>query len=136
MVTSSAVVAAVRTVLLIDDEPDIRRIGELSLARVGGLTVHLASSGQEGVDAAARVQPDVILLDMMMPEMDGRATLAALKARADTAAIPVVFMTAKAQRQEVELFRALGAAGVITKPFDPMTLPAKVREIVAAGASR
>jgi CheY-like chemotaxis protein len=136
VVTSSAVVAAVRTVLLIDDEPDIRRIGELSLARVGGLTVHLASSGQEGVDAAARVQPDVILLDMMMPLMDGRATLAALKARADTAAIPVVFMTAKAQRQEVELFLALGAAGVITKPFDPMTLPAKVREIVAAGASR
>jgi CheY-like chemotaxis protein len=130
------VVAVVRTVLLVDDEPDIRRIGELSLARVGGFTVHLASSGQEALDAAVRLRPDVILLDVMMSDLDGRATFTALKARPETAGIPVVFMTAKAQRQEIEDYLALGAAGVITKPFDPMTLPGKVRELVAAGSSR
>lgn len=120
----------IRTVLLVDDEPDIRRIGELSLRGVGRLEVLLASSGAEAVELAARAQPDVILLDVMMPGMDGPSTLAALRARPETAQIPVVFVTAKVQRREVDHYRALGAAGVVAKPFDPMTLAADVRRIV------
>ncbi len=119
----------VQTILLVDDEPDIRRIGELTLARVGGFTVHLASSGTEAVEAAAGCAPDVILLDVMMPGMDGAATLAALRADARTTAIPVIFMTAKVQAKEVERYRSLGAVGVISKPFDPMTLSDQIRAI-------
>jgi CheY-like chemotaxis protein len=128
--------SAVRTVLLVDDAPDVRRIAELSLARVGGFTVHTAASGKEAVEAALRLRPDVVLLDVMMPDMDGPSVLAALAARPETAAIPIVFVTARAQRHEVERFVALGAAGVIAKPFDPMTLSAQLRDIVAAGAKR
>jgi two-component system, OmpR family, response regulator len=121
----------VRTVLLVDDEPDIRRIGELTLTRVGGFTVHLAPSGADAVEAALKHAPDIILLDVMMPGMDGAATLAALRADARTKAIPVIFMTAKVQRHEVERYRALGAVGVVAKPFDPMTLSNRIRAIAA-----
>ncbi len=126
---------AVRTILLVDDEPDIRRIGELTLARVGGFEVRVASSGTEAVEVAATCAPDVILLDVMMPGMDGAATLAALQADARTKTVPVIFMTAKVQRHEIDRYRALGAVGVISKPFDPITLSDQVREI-AAGAEK
>jgi len=123
---------AVSKVLLVDDEPHIRRIGELSLKGVGKWTVILASSGSEALGLAARESPDVILLDVMMPGMDGQDTLAALKANAVTSTIPVIFMTAKVQKHEVDRYRELGAAGVIPKPFDPMGLPAQVLDILAS----
>jgi CheY-like chemotaxis protein len=121
----------VSKVLLVDDEPDIRRIAHLSLHRVGKMQVVMAASGAEALDLAARELPDVVLLDVMMPELDGPSTFQRLRALPATAGIPVIFMTAKAQKHEVEAFRALGAAGVIPKPFDPMTLAAEVRRIVA-----
>ncbi len=117
-------------VLLVDDEEDVREIARLSLGRVGGMEVCDASSGPEGVLRAAEEKPDFILLDMMMPEMDGPATLQALRANAATASIPVVFLTAKALPTELERLHELGAVGVITKPFDPMTLAAEVRRIL------
>ncbi len=117
-------------IMMVDDEPHIRRIGELSLRGVGRWQVVLAGSGREAVELARREQPDVILLDVMMPGMDGPATLAELRDHDDTRFIPVIFLTAKAQRHEVERYRLLGAAGVLTKPFDPMTLPDEIRTIV------
>jgi len=117
-------------VLIIDDDADIRFIAGLSLSRLGGMEVVEAAGGAEGVRKAQNEQPDVILLDMMMPVMDGSATLAALRSQPATAATPVIFLTAKAMRVEVERLRALGAAGVLIKPFDPRTLPGDVRALV------
>ena len=117
-------------VLIIDDDADIRFIAGLSLSRLGGMEVVEAASGAEGVHKAQDEKPDVILLDMMMPAMDGSATLAALRSQPPTATTPVIFLTAKAMRVEVERLRALGAAGVLIKPFDPRTLPGDVRALV------
>jgi two-component system OmpR family response regulator len=119
-------------VLLVDDEPDIRRIGQISLEHVGQWKVVQAQSGVQALSVAVEERPDVILLDVMMPELDGPGTFARLRDNPATATIPVIFMTAKAQPHEVASYRALGAAGVIAKPFDPMTLPAEVRTIVEA----
>jgi len=113
-------------VLIIDDEDDIRRIARLSLAGVGGMEVVEAGSGADGVRKAAAEKPDAVLLDMMMPVMDGPATLAALRGDPRTAAIPVVFLTAQALSAEVERLKALGARGVLTKPFDPMRLSSEL----------
>ena len=118
---------SVQRIMLVDDDPHIRRIAEISLTAVGGFDVTLVHSGMEAVSAAKRSRPDLILLDVMMPEMDGPTTLQLLRADPQTAAIPVVFMTAKVQRREVERYRNLGALGTIAKPFDPMTLPDEVR---------
>ena len=117
-------------VLIIDDDADIRSIARLSLSRLGGMEVVEAASGAEGVRKAQDEKPDVILLDMMMPVMDGSATLAALRSQPATAVTPVLFLTAKAMRVEIERLRALGAAGVLIKPFDPRTLPGDVRALV------
>ncbi len=119
-------------ILLVDDEPDIRRIGQISLEHVGKWIVVQAQSGLQALSLAAHEQPDVILLDVMMPDLDGPGTFARLREDPATAGIPVIFMTAKAQPHEVASYRALGAAGVIAKPFDPMTLPRDVRSIVEA----
>jgi CheY-like chemotaxis protein len=115
-----------KTVLLIDDEPDIREVAQLSLGAVAGWEVLTAGGGAEGIELAANRQPDAILLDVMMPELDGPATLEALRERVDTRAIPVLFMTAKAQAGELSRYASLGVAGVIPKPFDPMTLHERV----------
>ena len=120
-------------VLIVDDENDIRRIASLSLTAVGGMEVAEAASGPEGVRKAQEELPDVILLDMMMPGMDGPATLQVLRDNPATARIPVVFLTAKAMSSEVERLKGLGARGVLTKPFDPMTLPGQLRAIVENG---
>jgi CheY-like chemotaxis protein len=117
-------------VLIIDDEEDVRSVANLSLADVGGMEVFEASNGAEGVRCARDVQPDVILLDMMMPGMDGVATLGWLRDDAMTAAIPVIFLTAKAMTSEVRQLQERGALGVITKPFDPMTLADQVRTML------
>jgi two-component system OmpR family response regulator len=113
----------VPTVLLIDDEDDIRTVGRMSLEKVGGWGVLDASSGAEGVELAAAHRPDAILLDSMMPAMDGPATIARLKASERTREIPVLFLTAKLQPTDRARYLELGAEGVLAKPFDPMTLP-------------
>ena len=117
-------------VLHVDDEPDIREVVEMSLGLDADFETRSCGSGQEALDVAASWHPDLILLDVMMPGMDGPATLAHLRENAQTASIPVVFMTARAQTREIERFRSLGVVGVIPKPFDPMTLAASVREYV------
>jgi CheY-like chemotaxis protein len=119
-------------VLLVDDEDDIRKIGRMSLASVGKFQVVMASNAQDGLAAAQAEQPDVILMDMMMPGMDGLTALAALQKDERISAIPVIFMTARVQRHEVEHYLSVGAVGVIQKPFDPMTLPSEVKKILAA----
>ncbi len=113
--------------LHVEDEPDIREVVEISLALDPGIVLKSCACGAEALTAAADWEPDVILMDMMMPEMDGAETLLHLRENARTAGIPVVFMTARAQTAEVEHFLSLGAAGVIAKPFDPMTLATAVR---------
>jgi CheY-like chemotaxis protein len=114
-------------ILIIDDEADIRRIAHLALGRVGDMEVLEATSGAEGLRKAEDNHPDAILLDVMMPGLDGPSTLAALRSNPATANIPVIFLTAKAMVSELARLRALGAAGVLTKPFDPMTLAGQVR---------
>jgi CheY-like chemotaxis protein len=117
-------------VLLIDDEEDIRRVARLSLSRVGKMEVAEAATGVEGVRRAESEAPDVILLDVMMPGLDGPSTLSALRSSPRTASIPVVFLTAKAMPAEVERLRGLGAVGVLIKPFDPMALPAQLTALL------
>ena len=117
-------------VLVIDDEVDIRRIARLSLAAVGGMDVCEASGGTSAVRKARDEQPDVVLLDMMMPGMDGLATFRALREDPETADIPVVFLTAKVMSAEVDRLKGLGACGVLVKPFDPMTLPRQLRDLL------
>ena len=122
-------------VLLVDDEADIRRIAALALSGVGGMEVAEASGGSEGMRMAGEDRPDVILLDMMMPGLDGMATFQALRSDPETSAIPVVFLTAKAMSAEVDRLKSLGARGVLIKPFDPMALPGLLRELLDAGTS-
>ncbi len=115
--------------LLIDDEEDIRKVARLSLARVGKMEVADAAGGLEGLRKAEEDPPDVILLDVMMPGLDGPSTLAALRSNAKTASIPVVFLTAKAMPAELDRLREMGVKGVLIKPFDPMTLAAQLRAL-------
>jgi two-component system, OmpR family, response regulator len=118
--------------LHVEDEPDIRAVVEMSLALDPDITLKSCASGADALVAAADWEPDLILMDVMMPVMDGTETLTHLRESARTAAIPVVFMTARAQTTEAEHFLSLGAAGVIAKPFDPMTLAAAVRVYLPA----
>jgi CheY-like chemotaxis protein len=118
--------------LHVEDEPDIREVVEISLALDPGITLMSCASGADALVTAADWEPDVILMDVMMPVMDGPQTLTYLRQDTRTANIPVVFMTARAQNREVERFLALGAAGVIAKPFDPITLAAAVRAYLPA----
>lgn len=120
------------TILYVEDDPDIQAVARLALEAVGGFTVTVASSGDEGIRAAQADRPDLILLDVMMPMMDGPTTLKALRADPRTADVPIVFVTAKVQSTEVEHYKSLGALDVIPKPFDPMALAAVVRRIWAA----
>ena len=115
--------------LYVEDEPDIQAIARLALEAVGGFTVEICSSGEEALRRAPEFKPDLILLDVMMPGMDGPSTLKALRALPALAATPAVFMTAKVQPAEISHFKSLGALDVIAKPFDPMTLSDTVRQI-------
>jgi two-component system OmpR family response regulator len=116
-------------ILCIDDEEDILQVAKLSLEMVGGFQVSLCHGSQKAVEEAARLRPSLILLDVMMPERDGPATLEVLRANPATANLPVVFMTAKVQSAEVAHYLGLGALGVISKPFDPMTLPDQIKSL-------
>ncbi|MCA9490404.1 MAG: response regulator [Myxococcales bacterium] len=117
-------------VLLVDDEADIRRIAELSLKNLGGFEVLSAASGVEGLSMAEEHLPDVVLMDVTMPGLDGLDVLAELRRREATAAMPVVFLTGRTQGRDRERYAAAGAIGVIEKPFDPMTLSAELNRIL------
>jgi len=123
-------------VLHVDDEPDIREVVELSLGLDPDLVVCSCASGEEALAVVEDWAPAVILLDVMMPVMDGAATLGRLQSNPSTAHIPVVFMTARAQSRELDRFRSLGAVGVIPKPFDPMALAASLRAHIAPPVTR
>jgi two-component system OmpR family response regulator len=118
-------------ILYVEDEPDIRAVAQMALEAVGGFTVIACSSGSEALAAAPTAQADLLLLDVMMPGMDGPSTLKALRDMPATAGTPVIFMTAKVQAAEVAQYRELGAIDVIHKPFDPMELSAQINSIWA-----
>jgi CheY-like chemotaxis protein len=121
----------IESVLLVDDDPDIRMVSGLSLTRVGKWAVHAAASGAEALALLATVRPDVILLDVMMPLMDGPTLLGRIREIPALAHVPVIFLSAKVQAREVKRYLELGAAGVIVKPFDPMKLPDDIRQLLA-----
>jgi CheY-like chemotaxis protein len=114
-------------VLYVDDEPDIREVVELALGLDPSLWVRSCASGKEALATAVAWRPDIILCDVVMPVMDGPATLARVRACPQTADTPFIFMTSRAQAREIERFKSLGANGHIVKPFDPMTLADSVR---------
>lgn len=116
-------------VLYVEDEPDIQAVARVALEMIGGFTLTICSSGAQALQEAPAFAPDLILLDVMMPGMDGPTTLANLRQIDSLANTPIVFMTAKVQANEVASYKALGAVDVIAKPFDPMTLAAQVRSI-------
>ena len=120
---------ALERILCVEDEPDIQEVTRLALEMVGGYQVMICSSGQEALDKSAGFSPDLILLDVMMPEMDGPTTLRHLRSDPATSNIPVVFLTAKVQPAEIEHFRSLGALDVISKPYDPLNLAARLNDI-------
>lgn len=118
---------ALTDVLFVEDEADIQVIVKLALEKLGGYSVTACSSGSEALERLPEAQPQLILLDVMMPGMDGPATLEAIRQLPGFADTPVAFMTAKVQPHEVAHYRSLGAVDVIFKPFDPLTLPDQVR---------
>ena len=120
---------SLKHILYVEDEPDIQVVGKLALESVGGFSVRVCDRGSDALTLAREQPPDLILLDVMMPELDGPSTLKALRNEPALAAIPVIFLTAKVAADEVMAYRALGAIGVIAKPFDPMQLAATVARI-------
>ncbi len=116
-------------ILYVEDEPDIRMVARLALETVGGFTVEVCSSGSEALAKMGAFKPQLILLDVMMPDMDGPTTLGKLRELPEFAGTPVIFMTAKVQPREVEGYKQIGAVDVIPKPFDPMTLASTVLAI-------
>ncbi len=116
-------------ILFIEDEKDIQEVAQLALELIGGYTVEVCSSGAEALDRVVAFAPDLILLDVMMPDMDGPSTLEALRKIPETASTPIIFMTAKSQAREIQRFKKLSTLEVITKPFDPMALSDQVAGI-------
>ena len=116
-------------ILYVEDEPDIQAVAQLALETVGGFTVKVCSSGEEALREAEAFAPDMVLLDVMMPGMNGPDTLRMLRDKPSLAEVPVAFMTAKVQPSEIAEFKSLGARDVIPKPFDPMQLADQVRSI-------
>lgn len=120
--------AELHKILYVEDEPDIQMIARVALENVGGFELLVCSSGVEAVEKAEAFAPDLFLLDVMMPGMDGPTTLAELRKISSLSKTPVMFMTAKVQPQEVEFLKSLHVADVIAKPFDPMGLAQSIRD--------
>jgi CheY-like chemotaxis protein len=120
-----------KRILLVDDDDDIREVAGISLEAVGGWQVSRASSGVEGIAKALAEAPDAILLDVMMPGIDGPTTFKRLQGHPQTRSIPVILLTAKVQTADRHRFEELGVAGMLTKPFDPMALSDQVAAILA-----
>ena len=121
-----------KKILYVEDEPDIQTIAQIALETVGGFTVKVCSSGEEALQEVDGFAPDIILLDVMMPGMDGLETFQKLRQRPRHASLPVVFMTARVQADEIQHYRDQGAVDVIAKPFDAMTLSNQVQTIFNA----
>lgn len=119
-----------RRVLVVDDDEDVRRLAVLSLSRIGGHDVVSADSGKACLAAMAETIPDVVVLDVNMPDMDGPATLWAIREGAATHAVPVVFLTAGVVESDMDRLRSLPVMGVLHKPFDPMQLPAQLADLL------
>lgn len=117
-----------RKILIVDDENDIREVAAMSLEAICGWSVVQARSGPEGVRLAQDQHPDAILLDVMMPDMDGPSTLQQLRSNTSTATIPVIFLTAKVQGSDRKRFAEMGVDAVLAKPFDPMLLCSQIAE--------
>ena len=113
----------------VDDEADIRTVTKLVLERLGGFTVDACNGGQDALQRMGNFTPDLVLLDVMMPQMDGPQTLQAMRGNPALAKIPVLFVTARSQAHEIAAYKAMGVADVITKPFDPAALPQTLRSI-------
>ncbi len=119
-----------KRVLIIDDEDDIREVARVCLEVVGGWKVYTSGTGAEGLVIAVDQQPDAILLDVMMPHMDGLATFKKLQGEEATRSIPVILLTGKKQTSEHDNIDSLGVRGVISKPFDPLTLSSDVSKVL------
>lgn len=119
-----------KRILIIDDEETIQTVVQFGIKMAAGWEVLVAGSGAEGIETAQTEKPDVILLDVMMPEMDGIATFRELQSRIETEHIPVILLTAKAQTAETRQFNELGVSGVITKPFNSLNLPDQIARIL------
>jgi two-component system OmpR family response regulator len=122
-------VPSLNRVLLVEDDPDIQAMVAFALEKVGGLRVAACASGPEAIAKAPEFLPEIVLLDVMLPGMDGPATLRALRDLPQTAATPIVFMTARVQPHELEAYRKAGACDILVKPFDPTRLPGLLRAI-------
>lgn len=125
-----------KKVLLAEDDPDIQKVAKMSLKFAGVAEVVVVDNGEECLAAVGRDRPDVILLDVMMPKLDGYETCRRLKSNPETQAIPVIFLTAKAQQFEVKKGLDLGACGYLTKPFNPMTLHTEIAALLDAAAGK
>ena len=126
----------IKKILLIDDDPDVRRIGSMSLRKLGGFEVLLAASGAEGLVMAEQLLPDLVMLDLVMPGLDGVVTIMELKKSPIAKGIPVIFLTGTSDLTAPEKLREFGAVGVIYKPIDPLRLPSQARELVEASRLR
>ena len=121
-----------KKILYVEDEPDIAQIAQLALETVGGFSLENCENGRIALEKGPGFQPDLVLMDVMMPEMDGPTALKKMQQMVEFENIPVIFMTAKVQPSEIEEYKALGAIDVIPKPFDPMTLAEQVKKVWAA----
>jgi CheY-like chemotaxis protein len=113
----------------VEDEPHIREIVQLALEELGGFTLHVCESGPEALDTVPIFHPDLVMLDVMMPGMNGIQTFRSLRQLPEIAGTPIIFVTAKAQKHEIQQYLSLGAADVIPKPFDPVALPSEITSI-------
>lgn len=125
-------IPSLERILFAEDEPDIQEVASLALETVGGFTLKVCNTGLEAVQTAAAFKPDLILLDVMMPVMDGPTALKELRKIPEVATTPAIFMTAKVHAQEVATYKAQGALTVIPKPFDPMELANTIQQAWAA----
>ena len=127
--------AELESILHVDDDEDILELTKMSLEIVGGYEVHQFSSAKEALESVERLQPDLLLLDVMMPDADGPTLLSRIRKLPGYRETPAVFMTAKAEAAENQALKATGVLGVITKPFDPMRLPEKLARLWEGGTS-
>jgi CheY-like chemotaxis protein len=119
-----------RRILLVDDDPGIREVARTVLEMVGGYEVETAASGLEGLEKARTSPPDAIVLDVMMPGLDGPGTFTLLQEQPETRDVPVILLTAKTQPADRSRFAALGVTGMLSKPFDPMALSDQIADIL------
>ena len=116
-------------ILYVEDEPDIAQVAKLALETVGGFTIESCENGKIALEKGPAFAPDLVLMDVMMPEMDGPTAFNEMKNIPELKDVPVIFMTAKVQPAEIAEYKEMGAVDVIPKPFDPMTLAEKVRQV-------